>query len=243
MFFSMANYYLSKYMINYLDRIFTSKFNFLINNLHRKRIWLLGSFSGYFCFLFNLVVNNLNSSRYPNEFITLLSGLTLSLILLYITLIDIYTMQIPRKLYKIGVLCGLFYLAIIAVNIGWPSGLGLFADHIFAAILSLVVIKALKYCSENVLGQEALGQGDANIVAMGGIWLGSLKITLAMGLAFVLAGGFSFVALILGKLKPLDAFPFAPFISAAILSVWLFEPKWWLSQWLDLWSLIVLKSF
>jgi len=232
-----------KNMMNEIHKFHTEKVNFPKSYLLRKKIWLLFIFSGYFYFLFILGVNNLNPFKSIYMVINLIAGLMLSMILLAITLVDIYTMQIPRNLCKIGFLFGLFYLVIIATNMGLPLGLWLFAEHILAAFLSLIVIKTLKYCSENILGQEAIGLGDANIVAMGGIWLGTLEITLALGLAFVLAGSFSFLALIIGKLKPLDAFPFAPFISAGILGVWLFEPKWWLSQWLDLWGLIVIKSF
>ena len=109
--------------------------------------------------------------------------------------------------------------------------------NVIAAISFKLVMNGLSTISEKFIGVEALGFGDANLAAMGGAWLGTSGIALAMCLAFVSAGCFSSFAIICGKKKPLEAFPFGPFIALGIWGVWLFEVSLWENRWMSLWGL------
>ena len=217
-----------KYQVNDIKR--------KVSNVNNKIFWVYIISFLHLYFLYNLILSTTNNPIYKYSELYLLGGITLSIILLTISLIDIYYMYIPRYISRIGIYIGLIFVLIISLIEGWPNGIEMLIDHILAAIFGGLAIKSLKSISEKVLGQEALGLGDAKLVALGGIWLGSIDLTLAIGLAFVSAGTFSFLALICRKLSPLDPFPFAPFISAGILGVWLFEPNWWATRWLSLWG-------
>ncbi len=162
------------------------------------------------------------------------SGLCLIVLLLILSFLDISEMYIPSKLCHQGLVLGLIITGIIGCSFSIEKGLSLMLEHLIAAKLFQVIMKTLSILSEKFFKQQALGLGDANLAAMGGGWLGIHGISLAIGIAFISAGLFSFVGILCGKLKRLQPFPFAPFISAGIWGVWLFEPSWWSQQWLYL---------
>ena len=110
-------------------------------------------------------------------------------------------------------------------------------ENLLAAILALILMTGLTHASEKVIKQESLGLGDAQLASLGGAWLGIEGITFAICLAFITAASFSVVGLLTKKLHLLTQFPFAPFIAGSIRLMWLFEPSWWIQQWLNLWGI------
>ena len=74
-----------------------------------------------------------------------------------------------------------------------------------AAVLALLLLEGLSALAERLLGQPALGLGDAKLAALGGAWLG-----------------------------PREPFPFGPFIALGIWLIWLTGPQWWWSTWVML---------
>ena len=69
----------------------------------------------------------------------------------------------------------------------------------------MLLLEGLRALAERLLGQPALGLGDAKLAAQGGAWLG-----------------------------PREPFLFGPFIAPGIWLVWLTGPQWWWSTWLML---------
>ena len=223
-------------MLNRQIKSLLKNINYYIKILKRKKaFWLI--LLGYLLFLYKLLLSSETRVGHLSNTKVLISGLFLSLILLILSSIDLVEMFIPNSICISGVFLGLMFTAVNVNILEWPNGSILFIEHLFAAKSSQLIMKNLSYLSKKMLGQEALGIGDANMVAIGGAWLGISGVALASGLAFVSAGIFSFVGIVFRILKPLEAFPFGPFISAGILGVWLFEPNWWSERWLGLWGL------
>ena len=114
------------------------------------------------------------------------------------------------------------------------AGIPLLADHLVAASLALLTLEGLSALGERVLGQPALGLGDAKLAAMGGAWLGLPGIVAAMAVAVMSGAVVGSLARLTGRLQARQAFPFGPFIALGIWLVWLRGPFWWWDQWLAL---------
>ena len=65
------------------------------------------------------------------------------------------------------------------------AGIPVLASHLIAAVLALLLLEGLSALAERLLGQPALGLGDAKLAALGGAWLGPGGIAAAMALAVV----------------------------------------------------------
>ena len=133
-------------------------------------------------------------------------------------------MWLPESLCRWGVLLGLM----VSVSGGVP----VFADHMIGAVLSLMALEALSAIAERVIGQPALGLGDAKLAALGGAWLGLFGVSIAMAIAVFSGAIVGSLGRLTGRLKPRQAFPFGPYIALGIWLVWLAGPDWWWEQWL-----------
>ena len=149
-------------------------------------------------------------------------GLPLVGLLLPLVLIDLDHMWLPESLCRWGVLLGLM----VSVSGGVP----VFADHMIGAALSLMALEALSAIAERVIGQPALGLGDAKLAALGGAWLGLFGVSLAMAIAVFSGAIVGSLGRLTGRLKPRQAFPFGPYIALGIWLVWLAGPYWWWEQ-------------
>ena len=93
------------------------------------------------------------------------AGLPLIALLLPLVLIDLDHLWLPEPLCRWGVVIGL----LCSAGAGWP----VLADHLVAAAMALVLLEGLSGMAERLLGQPALGLGDAKLAALGGAWLGA----------------------------------------------------------------------
>ena len=152
-------------------------------------------------------------------------GLPFIGLLLPLVLIDLDHMWLPESLCRWGVLLGLM----MSVSGGVP----LLADHLIGAALSLTALEAVSAIAERLMGQPALGLGDAKLAAFGGAWIGLHGIAIAMAIAVFSGAMVGSIGRLTGRLKPRQAFPFGPFIALGIWLVWLMGPAWWWNQWLS----------
>ena len=74
------------------------------------------------------------------------------------------------------------------------AGIAVLANHLIAAVLALLLLEGLSALAERLLGQPALGLGDAKLAELGGAWLGPGGIAAAMALAVVSEAPFASVA-------------------------------------------------
>ena len=95
----------------------------------------------------------------------------------------------------------------------------------------------LKIISQILTKENCLGLGDVKLFTIGAAWLGFKSITIAIAIAFITAGLFSFFNKVFIFTKEYNAIPFAPFISFSIINVWILSEDWWIQSWMDLWGL------
>ena len=152
------------------------------------------------------------------------AGVLLVSLLLPLVLIDLDHLWLPEPLCRWGLVLGLLLSA--------AAGIPLLADHLVAASLALLTLEGLSALGERLMGQPALGLGDAKLAAMGGAWLGLPGIVAAMALAVMSGAIVGSFARLTGRLQARQAFPFGPFIALGIWLVWLLGPRWWWDQWL-----------
>ena len=141
--------------------------------------------------------------------------------LLALSLIDLDTMTLPNPLTQSGLLMGLGFQIVI----GWQDSqwLGI-AYHLMGgiggAVLGIWLFDVITIVGTLVLGQAAMGGGDAKLAATIGAWLGweylLLSSFLACAIGTVVAGS----AIALGLLSRRQPIPFGPFLAlAAALTV------------------------
>ena len=91
-------------------------------------------------------------------------GLPLIALLLPVVLIDLDHLWWPELLCRWEVVLGLL--------VSTAAGIPLLVSHLIAAVLALLLLEGLSALAERLLGQPALGLGDAKLAALGGAWLG-----------------------------------------------------------------------
>ena len=165
--------------------------------------------------------------------ITVLAGVVLVTLLIILTLIDLDHLWLPEPLCRAGVICGLIATA-LAAWLTEQGGGSLLIDHLLAASAALLALEGLSAIGERILGQPALGLGDAKLAAMGGAWLGLSGILISMMLAILGGAVIGSIARLSGRLSAREPFPFGPFIATGIWLVWIKGGPWWWHQWLML---------
>ncbi len=145
-------------------------------------------------------------------------------------------MVIPSKISFAGLILGLIYTSTNISDKISTDSFYLLTKSILASFHGFIILYVLKNISEKITKRKCLGIGDAKLSSMGAAWIGLNGINTALFLAFISAGTFAFIAKISGNLRSFQTFPFAPFISASIFSVWILGEDWFTEHWLALWG-------
>jgi leader peptidase (prepilin peptidase) / N-methyltransferase len=144
--------------------------------------------------------------------------------LLALSLIDADTMTLPNELTQSGLVAGLLFQTLL----GWQSGgeiavaIAFLMKGIFGAVLGIWLLDAISLLGGFAFGQEAMGPGDAKLMAMIGAWLG-WKLMLLAGFLGCAAGAFAGgAAMAIGWLTRRQPMPFGPFLAlgAAVAALW-----------------------
>ena len=147
--------------------------------------------------------------------------------LLALSLIDLDTMILPNPLTKSGLIIGWVFQIFV----------GFFSQHsqvevihqlmsgVVGAVLGIWLFDAINIVGSIIVGQPAMGGGDAKLAAMMGAWLGWKYLLLAGFLACALGafvGGGAIALKLLNRRQPM---PFGPFLAlGAIITVFAGEP-------------------
>ena len=141
--------------------------------------------------------------------------------LLALSLIDLDTMTLPNPLTQSGLVMGLLFQA----TTGWYSNsIAEVANHLFMGIAGAVVaiwlFDAIAFFGALILGQPAMGGGDAKLMAMIGTWLGWKYMLVSGFLGCALGAFIGGGAIALGFLGRKQPIPFGPFLAlGAMLTV------------------------
>jgi leader peptidase (prepilin peptidase)/N-methyltransferase len=167
-------------------------------------------------------------------------GWLLISLLVPMLLIDLDQLWLPEPLCRWGVVLGLIVSAIAGFSQGDAPGRSLLLWHLLAASAGLLGFEATSGLAQKLLGQPALGLGDAKLAALLGAWLGLTGLGLAVMLSVFAGALFGVVGLISGRLQRGQPFPFGPFLGGAGLAVWCAGNGFWLQRlgdWLGLGAL------
>lgn len=157
-----------------------------------------------------------------------LAGWLLLSWLIPLVLIDLDHLWLPEPLCRWGLALGLVCTALIGFAQGDPSGRALLFEHLLAAGVGLLGSEAVSALAERLLGQPALGLGDAKLTALLGAWLGLGGLGLAVLLAVLTGAVAGSVGRLSGRLGPRDPFAFGPFLALGGACVWLLGNRFWL---------------
>jgi leader peptidase (prepilin peptidase)/N-methyltransferase len=143
--------------------------------------------------------------------------------LLALSFIDLDTLTLPNSLTQSGLLVGLAFQA----TQGWAeTGLSGAAHQLWIGILGAVVgiwlLDGIALGGSLILGQTAMGGGDAKLAALIGAWVGWQNLLLAGFLACAIGAFVGGGAIALGLLSRRQPMPFGPFlaIGAVISTFW-----------------------
>jgi len=107
-------------------------------------------------------------------------------------------------------------------------------NHLLAASAGLLALEGLSALAERMLGQPALGLGDAKLAAVAGAWLGLGGVLVSLAIAVFSGALFGTIGRLSGRLGPRQPFPFGPFIALGIWLTWIGGAEWWGQQWFGL---------
>lgn len=135
--------------------------------------------------------------------------------LLALSLIDLDTLTLPNALTQSGLIVGLGYQVVR----GW-MGEGLNTNvveqlmfGIVGVVLGIWLFDIITVVASGILGQTAMGGGDAKLAAMMGAWLGWKFLLLGCFLACVVGAVIGGGAIALGMLSRRQPMPFGPFLA------------------------------
>ena len=174
-----------------------------------------------FLFLFN---NHSVDSRFfveSQSIITIFGWFFIS-ILVTLSILDIKYLWLPDSICKVGILLAIGLSIFIDSTQADVYSYILLTETIISALLGYLFFRIVSIIGFKIYKKPAMGQGDANLAALIGSWLGFEGLLISIWLAFFFAGIFSIIGLVTRKLKKGQKIPFGSFLSLSGLCVWYF---------------------
>ena len=140
--------------------------------------------------------------------ITILRYVILTAILIPIIFIDIKKHIIPNSLNLIGAISAIVLILFDLAN---------YQTYLLGALFGLGLFILIILASEFILKKQGMGEGDAKLMGVIGLFLGLPNTVLTTFLSFVLGSIYGLVAMALNKLKPGEEMPFGPFIAISAM--------------------------
>ena len=134
--------------------------------------------------------------------------------LLALSLIDVDTMTLPNPLTQSGLVLGIIYQGILGWSLGGVSSAAAYImSGVVGAVLGIWLLDTIFVVGSLLLGQPAMGGGDAKLAALMGAWIGWKLLLLAGFLACAFGAIVGSSAMALGLLKRRQPMPFGPFLA------------------------------
>tara|TARA_Y100001968_G_C19412040_1_gene746843 strand:- start:695 stop:1522 length:828 start_codon:yes stop_codon:yes gene_type:complete len=143
-------------------------------------------------------------------------------ILIALAILDIKYFWLPDSICKFGIFVGIFSNIILEIIYESSTKYIFGFESIISALLGYLIFKIISAIGLRIFQKPAMGQGDANLSALLGAWLGIKGLFIAIWLAFILAGIFVIIGLISRKLKRGQKIPFGVFLSLSGIVLWNF---------------------
>ena len=144
-------------------------------------------------------------------------------ILLSISIEDVNTMLISENKLSLLALLGIVYLLYQGLSNEKIDVKELILNNSFSMIIIFIIMYSISYISYKIFGINSLGMGDIKLSSISTIWIGIELSFLSLCISFLLSALYSLHGKITKKLKPLQQYPFAPFLSIGIFSSWIID--------------------
>ena len=155
--------------------------------------------------------------------ITIFFTLLLIYILYSISIEDLSTMLISEiKLIFLG-LSGLIYLIIFGLINKKINTYELVLSNLLSMIIVFIILYSIAIISYTFYGKKSLGIGDIKLASVSAIWLGNELSFISLYISFFISAIYSLQGRFNKKLKPLQQYPFAPFLSIGIFCSWIID--------------------
>ena len=155
--------------------------------------------------------------------ITIFFTLLLIYILYSISIEDLSTMLISEiKLIFLG-LSGLIYLIIFGLINKKINTYELVLSNLLSMIIVFIILYSIGIISYTFYGKKSLGIGDIKLASISSIWLGNELSFISLYISFFISAIYSLQGRFNKKLKPLQQYPFAPFLSIGIFCSWIID--------------------
>ena len=155
--------------------------------------------------------------------ITIFFTLLLLYILYSISIEDTRTMLISEnKLIFFGI-SGLIYLVFFGYFVEKINIYDLILNHLLSMFFVFIIMYSIGILGQTFYGKKSLGIGDIKLASISTIWLGNELSFISLYISFFISAIYSLQGRFNKKLKPLQQYPFAPFLSIGIFCSWIID--------------------
>ena len=154
-------------------------------------------------------------------YVTIFLGVIYSSILFTLAILDYKYFWLPQALTSGGLVLGITAsLFIDFYNVFYQFDYSIYT--LTASFLGFAFFYILSRIGKKIFNKPVIGGGDAKLSALIGSWLGIQGLFISIWLAFISAGIFVTLGLILKKIKRNQKIPFGVFFAFSGLIVWYF---------------------
>ena len=150
-----------------------------------------------------------------------------TLILLYflssISIEDKNTLLISENKLILFSISGILYLLCIGISNKGIDIKWLIINNSLSMIIIFLIMYFISCVSYKIFGVNSLGMGDIKLSSFSTIWLGIELSFLSLCISFLLSAIYSLHGKLTKRFKPLQQYPFAPFLSIGIFCSWIID--------------------
>ena len=140
-----------------------------------------------------------------------------------ISIEDKNTLLISENKLILFSISGILYLLCIGITNKGIDIKWLLINNSLSMIIIFIIMYFISYVSYKIFGVNALGMGDIKLSSFSTIWLGIELSFLSLCISFLLSAIYSLSGKLAKRFKPLQQYPFAPFLSIGIFCSWIID--------------------
>ena len=144
-------------------------------------------------------------------------------ILYCISIEDINTMIISENKLILFAILGFLYLLCTGLSKEVIVIKDIIINNFLSMLIIFIIMYSISYISYKIFGVNSLGMGDIKLTSFSAIWLGIHLSFLSLCISFLLSAIYSLYGKVTKKVRPLQQYPFAPFISIGIFYSWIID--------------------
>tara|TARA_Y100001968_G_C18950866_1_gene523166 strand:+ start:205 stop:609 length:405 start_codon:yes stop_codon:yes gene_type:complete len=132
-------------------------------------------------------------------------------------------MQISENKLILLAISGVIYLTFLGLSNNQIKIVNLILNNLFFMLIVYIILYLIGLISYSFFGKTSLGIGDIKLASISTIWLGNELIFISLFISFFLSAIYCLYGKLFKKLKPLQQYPFGPFLSIGIFWAWIID--------------------